>query len=102
MDDQYYGTNPKEILTGKNMLMKDYDEHPDFNLKKFCDQKIHTVQHTDEYLIKDKPQENTDTNLAENNVEELYVNDSFNSDTDEDIDEEQFDSDWWILGGLNG
>lgn len=90
-NNQYYGYNSAKMsLIVANVSMNDAQD-----LKKISGEKIErSILPTDNYPIGEQPEESRQGKQAGTEVDELYVNDSFDSDTVDEIDEEHVDSDW--------
>lgn len=90
-NNQYYGYNTaKKSFSGGEISI-----NGDQKMEEICGEGIErSVPPVEEYSFGERLEENRQE-VAGIEVDELYVNDTFDSDTVDEIDEEHVDSDWW-------
>jgi len=90
-NNQYYGYNSVKINFSGLNIEADVDQ----DLKEIYSKEIkRSVPLDDEYPVGERTEQSKQDDMTGTAVGESYVNDSFDSDTVDDIDEEHVDSDW--------
>lgn len=97
-NNQYYGYNSVKINFSGLNIEADVDQ----DLKEIYSKEIkRSVPLDDEYPVGERTEQSKQDDMTGTAVGESYVNDSFDSDTVDDIDEEHVDSDWWAYSLWN-